>query len=264
MNMIKRLVKKALGIKPPPAQRTPAPILIERDILMRALAHLEGRRQTWKERGAAKEFKIGQYFEFGCYNGDSLLDFHNALNIQYNRQLPDYWQFYVFDSFEGLPPTEDKADLHPFAGEGSYRSKGAKFVKRRLVENSCPEERLHFHKGFFEDSLTPELREQLIERGVFASYVNIDCDYHSSTITVLNWLEPLLTDGSLLYFDDIYFYNGHPDKGQIKSIREFNEKREHSGLAPAPWFDQGHRCYLYWREEELGPRQFQFEKYVVG
>lgn len=34
---------------------------------------------------------------------------------------------------------------------------------------------------------------------------------------------PLLRPGVLIYFDDIWSFNGDPSRGQLRAIREFNE-----------------------------------------
>ena len=242
----------------------PQPLLFEWPILRRVLSHFEGRKRTWETRGIQGEYRIGSYFEFGCYNGDTLVDFVNVLKAQYPSGFPRYWDIHVFDSFEGLPPTTSTADIHPYAGEGSYKSEGAAAVQSRILDLGFPAAKLSLYEGFYEDTLTESLRTRLQERGVVASFVNVDCDYYSSTKTVLDWIEPLLIDGSIIYFDDIYFYNCNPHKGELKAIHDFNAARTESGLALAPWFDRGARCYMYWRNEPLEPRKFVFEKYVTG
>ena len=57
-------------------------------------------------------------------------------------------------------------------------------------------ESIRYIKGFFEDALTPALREEL------AAYppgiVTIDVDFYTSTRTVLDWLQPIINSGALL------------------------------------------------------------------
>lgn len=59
----------------------------------------------------------------------------------------------------------------------------------------------------------------------------------------------ILHDGSIIYFDDIYFYNGNKNKGQVRAIAEFNEGRSDRGLFLAPHLDRSSRTYLYWTEQ---------------
>jgi hypothetical protein len=54
--------------------------------------------------------------------------------------------------------------------------------------------------------------------------VMMDCDFYSSTKTVLEWIRPLLRDGTIFMFDDIWAFMGHPDFGELRAIREFNAK----------------------------------------
>jgi hypothetical protein len=53
-------------------------------------------------------------------------------------------------------------------------------------------------KGFFDQSLTPELATR-VGRVALAS---LDADLYSSTMSALTWLTPLLGTGSLLLFDE--------------------------------------------------------------
>ncbi len=73
-----------------------------------------------------------------------------------------------------------------------------------------------------------------------------------------------MVDGTIVYFDDIYFYNCNPHKGELKAIADFNQERKDSGLALAPWFDSGARCYMYWKNEYIEPHKFEFKAYVTG
>ncbi len=54
--------------------------------------------------------------------------------------------------------------------------------------------------------------------------VNIDCDLYESAVYVLDFIEPLLQEGSVLYFDDWNMYRANPNKGGKKAFREFREK----------------------------------------
>ena len=242
----------------------PRQILLEWSIIERVFCHFEGRKKIWETRGIEGEYKIRHYYEFGVYNGDTLCDFYNCMSRFHGGNAPPYWQMVGFDSFEGLPATHVEEDLHPQAGEGSYKSDGVEFVQSRLQGIGCGPDRLRLVKGFYQESLSKALRDKLLAEDLRPSFVNIDCDYYSSTMTVLNWIEPLLMDGTVVYFDDIYFYNCNPNKGELKAIDDFNRSRDESGLALAPWFDQGARCYLYWRNEAIEPHKFEFKKYITG
>jgi predicted O-methyltransferase YrrM len=76
-------------------------------------------------------------------------------------------------------------------------------------------------EGFYEDSLTEELRQQHPFRP--ASVVLLDCDYYSSTVTALAWLEPYLVEGTVLLFDDWFSYGESDELGQQKAFAEYLE-----------------------------------------
>jgi len=118
-----------------------------------------------------------QYLEFGVYEGSSLRWWTEHLTDPSAR-------FVGFDSFEGLP--EDwRLDLT----QGHFRTAGPP---------SIDDPRVSFVVGWFDDTLPKyELppHAQLV--------VNIDCDLYSSARTVLEWLQPHLRPGTLVYFDEL-------------------------------------------------------------
>jgi len=222
----------------------------------RCIGFLEGTDRKWKARGSAHGLGVGNYMEFGVWNGESMAKFWQQLRWYFGPVPRDRWKLYGFDSFTGLPAPKGDADRHPFVGEGSFRSKGPEEVRRVLRRAGCDDDRVELIPGVFDQSLTPALKERLGRPR--ASLVNIDVDFHSSTLAVLNWVEDLLVDGSLVYFDDVMFYNGHPGKGQLRAIAEFNRARTHSGLSPAPALDPAGRVYVYWRDERFAEESLQF------
>lgn len=217
------------------------------DAFLRALKHLYATDRRWRSRGSKTGLPLGRYMEFGVWNGKSMEIFWKILRLVKGNVRKD-WFLYGFDSFEGLPEPEGAADAHPFAAKGAFRSKGADLVAQTMAKAGVPKDKFELIPGFYENSLTPELKERLGRPKV--CLVNIDVDYYSSTKTVLDWVEDLLFDGAIVYFDDIVFYNGNPKKGQIRAIREFNESRTKSGLHEERGLDPWGRVYIYWRDDE--------------
>ncbi len=99
-------------------------------------------------------------------------------------------------------------------------------------------------EGFFDKSLTPELRESFEARGLRPSIVDLDVDYYSSTKQAMDWMLPLLSSGCVFYFDDYWAFHGHPDMGQVRFIREFNESGE-GHLVACDIFGREHQTYLF-------------------
>lgn len=117
------------------------------------------------------------YLEFGVYEGGSLRYMAEAI------PSPDCRMF-GFDSFEGLP---EDWQAHAHAGVFDTGGTVPKINDRRV----------EFVVGWFEESLQrfemPD-HDRLI--------INIDSDLYSSAATVLQWLEPHLAVGDLVYFDE--------------------------------------------------------------
>ena len=191
------------------------------------------------------------YFEFGVFNGRAAHTFANYIKVY----QPDVnWDFNLFDSWQGLPHTTDDRDVHPEWEDGTYCSEGSEYVIRRLKTAGIEKTRINIVSGWFEDSLTKNLQQEIINRGVEPIFICIDCDYYSSTIVVLEWLRPLLKSGALLYFDDIWSYNGSPNKGELKAIIDFNTVDRSQGLTVMRNLDISERIYMFWRDDDLEPR----------
>ncbi len=128
---------------------------------------------------------------------------------------------YAFDSFKGLPASENIYDKTPFWEAGQYACSEEEFL-HILKSKSLDTQNVVCVPGFYEESLTQELADSLSDER--PSIITMDCDLYSSTITVLEWLRPLLRHGTLFYFDDIWSFSGHPDFGELRAINEFNQK----------------------------------------
>ncbi len=167
-----------------------------------------------KEESAGEP--IGDYYEFGLFRGYTYLKAY-----QHCQEMAiDTPHFYGFDSFEGLPPAEgvDVADGRFFEGQFSCSLDD---VQKNLAENGMDPARMTLIKGFYEDSLTEQLRSQHDFKQ--ASVVLLDCDYYASTRTALNWMQPYIGVGTVLLFDDWFSYSEGEDKelGQQKAFDEF-------------------------------------------
>ena len=145
----------------------------------------------------------GHIMEFGVADGASTRVIRRAVKqARWNFLLPErHKRIYACDSFEGLPEKFENAGVGAFAGKVPAIS-GVTFVK-----------------GYFENTLTPQLRDQ-VKRVAFA---HLDADLYSSTQTVLNWLTPMLGTGSLLLFDE---YVG----ADYAERRAFDEWRESQNI----------------------------------
>ncbi|MEM7247677.1 MAG: TylF/MycF/NovP-related O-methyltransferase [Acidobacteriota bacterium] len=227
------------------------------EIFKRCLALQLSHEATWRRRGSQQDTRLGSICEFGVWNGESMAMLWDSLHSL--RADTSKWRLYGFDSFEGMPASDDDRDRHAFISEGSFKSEGEERVASHLASRGVPSSAFELIPGMFDESLTEEARAKLTVPHV--CFANIDVDYYSSTMTVLKWLEPLLFDGSLLYFDDMYFYNGNPHRGQPRAIHEFNATDERRGLTPALNVDPTGRVHVFWRDDaNESSEELQFSK----
>lgn len=188
---------------------TDAAIILSVDALKakqrEALLHLVG------ELGADN---VGDYLEFGVFSGTSL-----SCMFQILRDLKlDHVRLFGFDSFEGMP------DIAAIEDEGAWQPGQFKFdiefTKGILTRRGIDWNRVFLTKGWFCDTLKPELRDRYAIKK--ASIIMVDCDLYSSTVDVLNFCEPLIQDQAILFFDDWNSYGlAEKELGEKKAFDEF-------------------------------------------
>ncbi len=153
------------------------------------------------------------FCQFGVGNGRSLIDIYN-ISQKYNNLKG--MTFFGFDSFQGLPATNHQSDLHPYWKAGDY-SDSIEAVHSNMRKNGLPSSSVIFIPGFFEQTMNLETFSRHKIKKII--YAHIDCDYYTSTKTVLNFIKPFLAKGAVLDFDDFYCY---PDKaGEEKALSEW-------------------------------------------
>ena len=156
--------------------------------------------------------KAGTWAEFGVFKGNSARHWLN--------HMPDGTHLHLFDSFEGLPEYWD------LVGDGKPR----KINRFTLEESEIPVfggSRQTVHKGLFADTL-PDANMGVL------SFVHIDCDLYSSTVTVLENIE--VEPGTIMLFDE---YHGYPNyrEHERKAYHEWSERTGYKldWLATARW-----------------------------
>ncbi len=159
----------------------------------------------------------GNLIEFGVYHADALS------RIMKRRKFIGVWGF---DSFCGLPP---KAELegNPDWKEHSFdicRDDGFATPEdaKKFIREKCGRKDINLVEGWFENTLTYDLGMKLCNT---ASYVNVDCDLYSSSITCLNWLfkYQIMKCGGLIRYDD-FAYGYSQGIGQVLAHRRMSVK----------------------------------------
>ena len=141
----------------------------------------------------------GLVLEFGVWQGETIN--HIA------KQLKSENCVYGFDSFEGLP--ED------------WRTGFEKGVFK-LTELPKVEGNVILIKGWFDKTLPDFIQTH---KDSFCSYIHIDADLYSSTVTIFNLLSEKIISGTIIAFDE---YFGHPgwQEGEYKAFQEFIKKNK--------------------------------------
>ncbi len=181
----------------------------------------------------------GDYMEFGVYRGKSMYEFMTVLK----KHAMDNCRYYAFDSFQGLPVSEGVTFSK---GEFSYPKN---HFEKRMKQSGFPTNRLTVVPGFFEDSLTAELKKKLpISK---AGFVHIDCDLYESTKVVLNFVEDYIDVGTMLIFDDYFSFdykeNNPENFGEKKAFNEWKYKDCFEGSFEFP----SSKCFIMVKPKTL-------------
>lgn len=152
----------------------------------------------------------GCIVEFGVYQGASLLYFAK-LARQILHEVPP---MYGFDSFEGMPPTQQslEADLARDWAKGTFGDTSLEEVQGRLVREGA---RAKLVKGVFAD-LAP-LQQYGIDRVRFA---HVDADIYEGYRDALRLLTPHLQVGTVIIFDE----SVPPNDWRYQSVREHGQR----------------------------------------
>ena len=62
----------------------------------------------------------------------------------------------------------------------------------------------------------------------------MDCDLYSSAVEVLEYIESMVSDNSILWFDDWGDYQDDPEKGEQLAFKEFLERNPQIKAEPFP------------------------------
>jgi hypothetical protein len=159
----------------------------------------------------------GDYWEFGCHR---VRTFRMSLS-EAKRHALDDMRFYAFDSFAGLPPTTSNPSVDIWHQPGVLTTTEETFLGH-VRDHGIYVDKVKTIKGFYDQSLTPALGEQLKSAGSKIALACIDCDLYESAKPVFAFIEPFLQEGSVLYIDDLWAgYKGNPEKGVSRAFVEF-------------------------------------------
>lgn len=146
-----------------------------------------------------KNFK-GEVAELGVYKGGTS---KMISEIFKNKKV------YLFDTFNGMPITNDNLDLHK---KGDFFDTSLKSVSDYLKNYK----NIIFKEGFFPETTNG------IENEKFC-FVHIDADIYESIINGLNFFYNKMVNGGVIVIDD---YEGKHCPGVKKAVDEFTNDRK--------------------------------------
>ncbi len=184
----------------------------------------------------------GDALEFGVFRGASLAAIYGELEAVFNvvgsdlmvseghhsaedqrvlRRIWDGMRFFAFDSFQGLPTISGVDAGAPLFRRGKYTCDLPQTLAL-LAAAGVPLAKVVEVPGWYDETCTPQTRERLgLQR---ASIVHIDCDLHSSAARALEFITPLLQQGTILIFDDWFHFRGDPNRGEQLAFREWSSR----------------------------------------
>ncbi len=197
-------------------------MLVNKFRIPRMLVPVEELQKKYREAlllltGRENAEPLGDYLEFGVYQGTSLLCMYRAL-----KDLGlCHTRLFGFDSFEGLPSSAD-ADESRMWCQGQFRA-DYEFAEEVLTKAGVDWNRVFLIKGFFESTLNKKIiKKHNIAR---ASVIMIDCDMYLSAKEALDFCAPLIYDEAVIFFDD-WNCTGD-DGGEKKAFAEFLRENPH-------------------------------------
>lgn len=156
-----------------------------RDLLHRGLERLIAR---------VGRDNLGDYLEFGVYNGTSLVSTFRETQAMGLAGM----RLFGFDSFEGLPAaaaTDDEGKWKP----GAWRSE-LEFTQAVLDAEQVDRARVFLVPGWFSETCNAETAHRY--NIAKASVIMVDCDIYTSAKEALDFCAPLIADEALVLFDD--------------------------------------------------------------
>jgi len=181
----------------------------------------------------------GDYYEFGVFRGTYFFNAYKALKRAHNRRidnslaqltegqinaLKDKWdkmRFFAFDSFEGLPEIEGLDKSSDEFKKGQFACSDVEF-SQIIASEGVNLDKTVLIKGWFNETCNQQTKiDQNITK---ASIVMIDCDLYESTVDCLKFIEGILTDGTIIIFDDFNSFRASPFLGERRAFNEMQKR----------------------------------------
>ena len=187
----------------------------------------EHRREFMRRAIYALNFNdiSGDYAEFGSHGGTTFAMAYGE--IRRGRRARKLW---AFDSFAGLPEQTSEEDYHPRWKKGKMATSLDGF-KDHCRRNRIPDDAYETISGFYHDTLSVDDDSGIaLPTDIALAYV--DCDLHSSTEFVLEFLQSRLKHGMIIAFDDYFCFSDRTISGERKAFLDVFGKDERFQFLP--------------------------------
>ena len=163
--------------------------------------------------------EIGDYLEFGVFNGSSIGSAYLAAKEVNATDM----KFYGFDSFQGLPT--GTSDTNDILQDGFYRC-SFEDTQSCLRKRGIDPDDIYWIKGWYNETLTDETIETYKIGNI--GIVFVDCDTYASAKLVLDFIAPLITNPCIICFDDWKLYDlDLKNDGEYRAFNEFLDTYKH-------------------------------------
>jgi len=164
----------------------------------------------------------GDYFEFGVWKGDT---FQYAFNAAQKRDIQNM-RFCAFDSFEGFSQPMHSDDIGLIKKHD--RTCSVEDFKKNIIKHGVGLDKVSIVPGWFSDVLNDKAKEKIISvsKNKKAAIVYMDCDLYEPSICALDFITNFITDGTVLIFDNWFYFRGNPKKGERKAFYEWSQKNK--------------------------------------
>lgn len=170
-------------------------------VLLPNLLNLKRLMQTLHARGVA-----GDVVECGVYKGGSAAVLASELHP--NQSI------FLYDSFEGMPPTSDKDpnSAEVMVGEGAVDLNA---VIALIEKNKAPGGVVVTHKGWFDQTFSQSPRPERV------MLLHVDCDWYESAMACLREFYDKIPVGGCVVLDDYGYW-----EGARKAFYDFCKERD--------------------------------------
>jgi hypothetical protein len=198
------------------------------------IGFFEGCIETLKQ---LKGEDIGDYLEFGIFNGNSI----GSMYLARAHTGANAMRLFGFDAFEGLPAGAENEDDGVWK-KGFYTCSFGQ-MEECLTRREVNPKEITWVRGWYDQTLNQDTKAEYELQNL--GIIFIDCDTYSSSKSVLDFIAPLIKAPVIICLDD-WKLNDLDIKGmgEYKSFNEFLEASPHLRATAMKSYNRKSRTFL--------------------